>query len=276
MACGAWLLSKVMDIPLVLEVHHVDGYPRAANVKEHIFRVISILFFRIAGRSAIAFRAVNNEVALALSRCGIPQSKIKLIYSMYIDHAVFYPMPNIQKKYDLIFVGRLASNKGLGRLLAVFKTILRKLPSTSFFILGDGPQAAWLSRAIMGNTSIIHMKRVGSAYDVALLYNRSRVAVCASFAEGGPRYIVEALACGVPAVSVSVGLMRELIIDGKNGFLISPWSADAMAEKIISILEGDVGVYGAYRDNAVRSVARFDYADSIAAYAHAYHALITV
>ena len=194
---------------------------------------------------------------------------------MYIDHAVFRPIPITPKTYDMIFVGRLASNKGLDRLLAVFNTVEKNIPSVRLLILGSGPYGVRLARQIGHNPRITHIERVPLAADVALLYNRSRVAVCTSFSEGGPRYMVEAMACGVPAVSTSVGLMSELVRDGENGFLVDPLSVEIMAEHIVRILHlGEA--YAIYSTNAVRAVSYFEYEKGIAEYARAYHELIAV
>lgn len=51
-------------------------------------------------------------------------------------------------------------------------------------------------------------------------YNSLDLYICASRSEGTPRPVIEAAACGVPSISTDVGIVPELIEDGKNGFVV--------------------------------------------------------
>ena len=92
MSWGGWLLSKETAIPLVLEVHHIDGYPIVRGLLDRIFFKTSCWFFRKAEPDTSFFRIVNaSEVKPLLLSLGIPEKKIGVIYSMYIDNSTFHP-----------------------------------------------------------------------------------------------------------------------------------------------------------------------------------------
>ena len=55
-----------------------------------------------------------------------------------------------------------------------------------------------------------------------LWYNTLDCVVCASKSEGGPMMILEAGAASVPVISTDVGLVREILVDKKNGLKVSP------------------------------------------------------
>ena len=76
---------------------------------------------------------------------------------------------------------------------------------------------------------------VAEPSDLADLYRTSRVVVCASTCEGGPRFTVEAMACGLPAVSTRVGIMPDLLEDGAAGRLVG-WSAEDLARGLGEVL----------------------------------------
>lgn len=64
--------------------------------------------------------------------------------------------------------------------------------------------------------------------------NSSDVLLCTSESEGIPVSMMEALGFGLPVISVNVGGIAELVIDGKNGELMK---ADATASEIATVLE---------------------------------------
>src|SRR3989344_4712593 len=131
---GARLLWNKIRVPYVVEIHHIPGYPRAANFKEEIYKILTRLFIEFDSKKAKAVRVVNqNQVPKFLIESGIPKEKIIYIPSIYIDSDVFKSM-DLSKEYDLIFVGRLEKNKGLYLFLETIKiTGLRGI------IVGTGP-----------------------------------------------------------------------------------------------------------------------------------------
>jgi glycosyltransferase involved in cell wall biosynthesis len=236
---GAWLLARSTGIPWVSELHHVEGYPRAATARERLYRGLARLYVRWAKRRVAAFRTVNRtELPRLLRSLGVPDEKIVVLPSLYLDHAVFRPLPDEPKEVDALLVGRLVPNKGIETLLDAVALVKRARPGVRARILGEGPLRASLERRIaeLGLAGSVELApRVGTAAEVARAYSRARVVVCASTAEGGPRVAVEAMACGVPVVSTPVGVMPDLVRDGENGFLFA-WDAAELARKLERLL----------------------------------------
>jgi glycosyltransferase involved in cell wall biosynthesis len=106
---------------------------------------------------------------------------------------------------------------------------------------------------------------VETAADLADVYRASRVCVCASTCEGGPRVTVEAMACGVPAVSTPVGIMAEVLHDGVNGTR-AEFDAQSLAGALERALE-DEGRRLAMGREARRTAEQFEYGRVIGAYA---------
>jgi glycosyltransferase involved in cell wall biosynthesis len=236
---AAMWLSRSHRVPYVSEIHHVEGYPRAASAREELSRRLATTYIRLAGRRAAGIRVVNEvEVPRYLKRIGVPEEKILMLPSLYIDFDVFKPMPGEAKLYDVLFVGRLVANKGILTILEAVAGLRAQGAEVRLCILGEGPLRRRLDerigRAGLGDRVTI-IERVATAADVATLYNRAKMLVCASTGEGGPRVTVEALACGTPVITTPVGIMPELIDDGRNG-LIFNWDAGELAQKISLLL----------------------------------------
>lgn len=57
------------------------------------------------------------------------------------------------------------------------------------------------------------------------------------YREGVPRSTQEAMAVGRTVITTDVPGCRETVIDGVNGFLVPPWSAQILSEKMIFLIE---------------------------------------
>ena len=268
MSWGALLLARTLRCPFVVEVLHIEGIPKVAESMD-IFRRWSARFFlRTVSNEARAFRVINEELPPLLVKWGVPPEKIKVVYAIYLDRTIFHALPE-KKQYDIVFVGRLVPNKGLSIIITAFKHLKREIPKIKLRIIGRGPLEGWLAKKLKGLDGIEHTRFLPSLHDIAKAYNQARVVVCASYAEGGPRYVVEAMSCGLPAVSTPVGLMKKVVRDGETGFLLKDWSPEEMAEKIALLLR-DRDLYEKCSQNAQTVAAEFDYNLTITAYAMFY------
>src|SRR3989344_3774780 len=147
---------------------------------------------------------------------------------MYIDLDIFRPTDS-QKEYDLIFVGRLEKNKGLELFVdAAIKTNARAL------IVGDGSLASDIKTRCTKYTNIVFHGWANDQREIAELINKSVLLVMPSNNEGGPRGVLEAMACGVPVLATNVGLMPDLA--HKNAIKIIDWDAEDIAQKARELL----------------------------------------
>jgi glycosyltransferase involved in cell wall biosynthesis len=78
---------------------------------------------------------------------------------------------------------------------------------------------------------------LGYRDDLAEVYRQLAVLLIPSRSEGLPNVALEAMAHGVPVVATSVGGLPEVVTDGENGFLAPPEDAEALAQRILGILE---------------------------------------
>src|SRR5437773_6803398 len=135
----------------------------------------------------------------------------------------------------------MVGNKGRDRIVDALAALARDgmLPRALF--VGKGPLAeATRERArvkgIAERTRFVPW--VESPADLAEIYRRSRAVVCASTCEGGPRFTVEAMACGTPVVSTRVGVMGEIVRDGENGRLVG-FDTRSLAEGLRDVLSDE-------------------------------------
>lgn len=262
---GSWMLWRKTKLPYLLEIFHVPGCPKAGSFKEWIYRVLTRLFIARDARRARAVRVMNrHEVPEFLVRAGVPQEKIKLIPAIYIDPAVFYPQ-EVDKKYDLIFVGRLEKNKGVDLFV---KAVAES--GAKAIIVGAGPLEQGL-RAFAKSTGadIVFHGFAKDAHEVAHFMNESRVLVMCSYNEGGPRVVAEAMACGVPVVATRVGIVPDIVPIEQQ----CDWSSTDISDKAKRLL-GNVEAYESARIAGLEVVKQFEKVPAIKFYADELKSLI--
>ncbi len=265
---AARLLWNKIKVPYILEIHHIPGYPKSANIKEEIYRIFTKLFIEFDSSKATAVRVVNQgEVPEFLISNGVPKEKIVYIPSMYIDLEVYRPQ-NVTKEYDLIFIGRLEENKGVNLLLEAIRNIKLQIPNIKCLIVGEGSLLNHCKLEIVNFKLQDNVLLYGWAKDtreIAALINKSRILVMPSYNEGGPRVVPEALACGVPVLATPVGIVPGLLKNGLGGEII-PWNADDIATKAKDLLN-DQAKYDKYGHSGPEIAAQFEKRTAIKNYA---------
>lgn len=272
---GSAHLSRVTGVPYLSELHHVPGVPVASGLRERFDRWVARVYVRWARDKALAFRVVNREEMPALlARWGVPRHKIVVLPSLYIDLDVFHPPKRPPRLVqDIVFVGRMVPNKGVGRIIDAMAVLAGQGMEVRSIFVGKGPLRDRLQgRATTKGVRANFVQWVDSPEDLAEIYRQSRVCVCASTCEGGPRFTVEAMACGVPVVSTPVGVMGDLLADGQAGGLCG-FDAHSLAMALRRVLE-DEELRREMGRRAAELARPFEYARAVGVYANGLRGLV--
>jgi glycosyltransferase involved in cell wall biosynthesis len=131
----------------------------------------------------------------------------------------------------LLYVGRLAPEKGIGGL----KAALWAIPGLRLAIVGDGPARRDLEREFADTPTVFTGVRKGR--DLAAAYASADAFVFPSTTETLGLSMLEALASGLPVLAARTGATGEVVSDGENGILYepgSPGSLVAAVRKVVS------------------------------------------
>lgn len=271
---GARLLWCKIKVPYVLEIHHVPGYPKSANLKEKMYLNLMKWFIRFDASKAVAIRVVNKkQTPEFLIKAGISQNKIVYIPSMYIDVEVFKPL-NLTKEYDLIFIGRLVENKGVNLFFDAVQRIIICNPQLKTIIVGDGPLKDYLKSKINRlklQKNILLYGWAKDSFEIAELINRSKILIMSSYNEGGPRVVLEAMACGIPVLATNVGLIPDFA--GNNVVKIVDWDAEDIAKKVEDLL-GNEGEMKRMEKAGLEIAKQFEKKEAIRNYADKLKAIL--
>jgi glycosyltransferase involved in cell wall biosynthesis len=140
------------------------------------------------------------------------------------------------KKYDVIFVGRLAPIKQVDIILQAMSYVQPMYPKLRVAIVGEGelrPSLVELTGSL-GLSDVVEF--TGFKEDVMSWLRISKVFIMASKSEGLPLSMIEAMMAGLPCVAPKVGEIEALIQHGQNGFLIESHDPKDYGEAVLKLL----------------------------------------
>ena len=206
------------------DVWHYEAYPR--------HRRLTVLAERLARPTHVAL----SQGAADVLRDMLPRPCVDVIPTG-IDLSLFTPEGRDAARAALGLapderaigtVGRLVPVKGHADLLAAFAQLAQ---TERLVVIGDGPEMAALraqARSLGLGTRVTFL---GHRDDVADLLPGLDVFALPSHAEGLPRSLLEAQACGVPVVATQVGSVAEAVCP-ETGHLVPPGDPDALANAL--------------------------------------------
>ena len=188
--------------------------------------------------------AVSNDAARQVEKYAfLAENSVKTIYNPVIDDSIFraskteflHPFSKIDEKIFLS-VGRLSKEKDIPTLVKAFAESLRIKPSR-LLIVGDGPERQSILKLIKSLGLTEQIALLGHVTNPYPLFRQANVLVLSSTREGLPTVLIEALALGCSTVSTDVRSgPREILEDGRLGFLVPPSDAKALASAMLKSL----------------------------------------
>jgi len=177
---------------------------------------------------------------------GIEESRIAVVYNG-IDTGIYNSSCNsielrnslgLDAKRPVIgYIGRLSYEKNPQLFVKLSAQILQKRKDVQFLIVGDGELRNEVEEKIGEYNLRDHIKIAGYRKDVPRILQAIDVVVLTSLWEGLPNSLIEAGASSRPAVSFDVGGVREIIADGKTGFVIPAFDEKSFVDKVIFLLD---------------------------------------
>jgi len=179
------------------------------------------------------------------------------------DDAVFHLMPNVVRARELIFVGRLVSDKGVDLLLQALKLLQSEGLTPDLTIVGSGPEEENLRNLTLelGLDRQITFAGQKSGAALAEILNRHRILVVPSkWAEPFGVVALEGIACGCVVVGSENGGLKEAI--GPCGLMFENGNVHALAAQLKRLFN-DRNLQASLRQHTAEHLAKFQ-SDAIA------------
>ncbi len=228
------LAARLAGIPAIVHVEHdlwhYDAFPRHRLLAGLAERLVRPRHVTLSGSAAAELRKILPQAQIEVIATGIDLNRFR-------DDGRALARAALGLRHDekaIGAAGRLVPVKGHADLLRAFAKLDRA--DARLFILGDGPEGDPL-RAMAGAFGIASRVRfLGHRDDIAELLPGLDVFVLPSLAEGLPRVLLEAQACGVPVVATRVGSVADAVCPA-SGRLVAPADPAALAAAITASLD---------------------------------------
>lgn len=205
---------------------------------------------RIAWQDRLKRRAVRRSTSVAVSRAVAEDlgGGTFVITNPYRED-VFRLLPEVPRDRDLVFLGRLVSDKGVDVLLDALALLAREGIAPRLAVVGDGPERPRLAAQAerLGIAGRVDFLGTRTGEELVRLLNAHRILVAPSrYREPFGNVALEAIACGCVVVGSEGGGLPEAI--GRCGRTFPNGDAAALAGVLGELLRDPAAVAALRRD----------------------------
>ena len=244
----AELISREHIVPNVRYFTHAhNNMPEFRNFSvETIFKKDKLTKFWEKCRIVAKYKECHNNI-IAISRdtdvfykSVMPRKLAKNIYTLpnAIDYHKFYCKrdADFSLPLNLIMVAHMSDYKNQTFLIDVLKKLRDRSIDVVLTLVGDWRNNGDPIRLKAERFGVLpYVKMPGLVEDVEKLYQKSDIYVHSSLTESFGLTLVEAMASGLPVVTLDGRGNRDLIVGGKNGYMIYEQDAEQFADRILEI-----------------------------------------
>ena len=219
------IISRLTNTPFI---PNVTGLGSAVNSNKVISKLILFLY-KIAFQKSSHVFFQNEQNRDFFLRNGfnfnydvLPGSGVNL------NEYRITPYPIESNTYEILYVGRVMKEKGVNELFDAAKILYDKGIPVHFKLAGflDGE----IDASNLDKYTNINL--LGPRDDVPTLIEKAHAVILPSYHEGMSNALLEAAASGRPLLASNIAGCKEIVDDGKNGFLFEAKSAKSIVEKV--------------------------------------------
>lgn len=233
------LAAKLTSIPS-LAITTGLGY---TFIKENFISKVARRLYKLAFRFPIEVWFLNADDRQSFLDYGlVDERKAVVLHSEGIDTTYFTPLPKpkADEKFRFLLIARMLWDKGVGEYVEAAKLLKSKYPNLVFQLLGATgvPNPSVIGREQVAQwESTNDIEYLGTTSDVRPMIAQADCVVLPSYyREGIPRTLMEAAAMGKPLITTDNVGCRDVVIDGKTGFICPVKNASALADCMVRIL----------------------------------------
>lgn len=199
----------------------------------------------------------------------------------FVDTSIYKPLPHCIHKGHiapkgekiLIHTSNFRPVKRVADTVRIFALVRKELPS-KLLLVGDGPDRSECERLCRQLDLCDDVKFLGKQDGLVEILNSADLFLIPSQSESFGLAALEAMACGLPVISSSVGGLPELVKHNESGFIAEIGDIERMAKYAIDLLSNEKK-YDLFSKNArERAVQQFDVSKVVPMYEKHYESIL--
>ena len=229
-------IARALHIPLVVTMHGGDA-TKDKHYRRGLFPTVYQRRFADLLRETALFVCVSAYIRDVLLRRGFPPEKLIVNHCGVETHAEV--PPRAAGDY-ILFVGRFVEKKGVACLLEAVRRLEGAGTPLRLVLIGDGPLGSELRKDAAGLSGVEFPGWLPQAEVRRWMLGARALCVPSVEAAGGdseglPTVVLEAMALGTPVIASRHAGIPEAIDHGKDGVLVAPGDAEALAAALAAI-----------------------------------------
>lgn len=183
------------------------------------------------------FCLATADVEYLRDRVGIEPRRIHRIDNGLDPAFLGLPAPDLRRERDVLFLGSWLARKGIRILGEALRILSGSRTCFTLTLAGTGLDAETVLGEVppeWRDRTLVH-PRIEPA-DLVGVYRRHRIFVLPSVNEGIPLSLLEAMAAGLCPVATAVGGVPDVVVDGRDGYLVPPLDAAALASRLDRVI----------------------------------------
>ena len=235
------IVSKLFGAKIIIHLH--GGYFRRLYEKSNsAFKLIVKFSLRLVSKAIVL-----GDCLRYIFEGLVPTSKIVVVHNgiddPYKENFVRHN-PGFNKPMKILYLSSLSKEKGYLDVIQSIPEVIKKFKNVKFIFAGEYRKkeyAIFAKNYITEHSLSSYIDHIGvitgkEKFD--LLFS-SDIFVFPTYYkfEGQPLAIIEAMSSGLPVITTDTGTIKEMIIDGENGFIVEKQNPAQIAQKIIYLIE---------------------------------------
>lgn len=225
------------------------------------------------------FQAISHNISKELLEFGIDKKKINILPNFsHLNKITSFPKIK-DKKLTLLTIGRYAEKKKGFDLVIKVAEELKKITDFKWIIIGRNSHTLLENDYIKNNHSNFEIiNQIGNNDEeyfphsnLIQFYKKSHVYVNLSRVEGSPLVVLDAISSNIPIVTFNTRGGDEIVLHGKNGFIVNDFNFKLFAEKIFLLKEFEID---SSQDEIKKHINKFDLTKNTKKIIELYNSLI--